>query len=316
MTDPVEWLDDWARSVPDLRQVDRGFWRSTKIGEVSFPGDAHATLASIEQESRWFAHRNTIFESAIARFPSSGPIFDVGGGNGFVSLGLKARGIPAIVVEPGAQGAATSINRGLPTVQAAYESLRIPDGSLPSVGMFDVLEHIESDVEALKSIHEALQSGGRLYVAVPAHQWLWSPIDELSGHFRRYSLPQLEVVMQNAGFAVEYSTYYFSALLPAILIGRVLSSRWVQASKSHPLELCSLASGASTRRRHLCAGACAAAWSGDNAGKGWAEISVWRELPGRGQKSLARLRLRPASMERGLASLASGPRDAITTHPI
>ena len=249
MTDPVEWLDDWARSVPDLRQVDRGFWRSTKIGEVSFPGGAHATLASIEQESRWFAHRNTIFESAIARFPSSGPIFDVGGGNGFVSLGLKARGIPAIVVEPGAQGAATSINRGLPTVQAAYESLRIPDGSLPSVGMFDVLEHIESDVEALKSIHEALQSGGRLYVAVPAHQWLWSPIDELSGHFRRYSLPQLEVVMQNAGFAVEYSTYYFSALLPAILIGRVLSSRWVQASKSHPLDYVAL------RREHQLGGA-------------------------------------------------------------
>ena len=55
--------------------------------------------------------------------------------------------------------------------------------------------------------------------------------------------------MQNAGFAVEYATYYFSPLLPAILIGRVFSSRWFQASEPHLLD------SVASRREHQLGGA-------------------------------------------------------------
>jgi SAM-dependent methyltransferase len=251
MIDAAQWLDDWAEAVPGLFRVDRGHWRSADIGEVSFPPGAHTTLASIESESRWFAHRNRLFAATIGRFPPAGPIVDVGGGNGFVSMGLSANGIPAIVVEPGSEGAATSVSRGLPTVHAAYESLKIPDGSLTGVGMFDVLEHIEFDLQALQSIHAALQVGGRLYVAVPAHQWLWSPVDKLSGHFRRYSRKTLETAIRRAGFKVEYATYYFSPLVPAILIGRTLSSRLGAGDQSKT----KLPDPETSRREHQLGGA-------------------------------------------------------------
>jgi len=66
-------------------------------------------------------------------------------------------------------------------------------GDLPSEEMFDtilysdVLEHIEDDKLELAMAMEHLNPGGRLIVMSPAHNWLFSELDHLAGHYRRYS---------------------------------------------------------------------------------------------------------------------------------
>src|SRR4029453_13054884 len=97
-------------------------------------------------------------------------------------------------------------------------------GSLPAIGMFDVLEHIENDVAFLDSLHELLIPSGRIYVAVPAFGFLWSADDAAAGHFRRYTIGTLTKALASSGFIVDYSTYFFQWLWLPIFFFRTMPS--------------------------------------------------------------------------------------------
>jgi glycosyltransferase involved in cell wall biosynthesis len=76
-------------------------------------------------------------------------------------------------------------------------------GHVDTVVCLNVLEHIEDDRAALRSIHETLQDGGRAIILVPEGQSLFNSLDEELGHCRRYSEDELRRRMADAGFAVE-----------------------------------------------------------------------------------------------------------------
>lgn len=231
--DAQTWLDNWAASVPELERVEAGFWRARRDGDVSYPEGGHFALAAVEEQSRWFAHRNEVIVDLVRRYPPTGVLLDVGGGTGFVALALNRAGFPAALMEPGARGVASARVRAIPTVEAAYQSLSVPAASLPAVGMFDVLEHIEDDVAALSSIFRALAPGGRLYLAVPALQALWSAEDVYAGHFRRYSRSLLIERVAAAGFLVEFASCFFGALTAPVFALRALPSRLGMSARSH-----------------------------------------------------------------------------------
>jgi SAM-dependent methyltransferase len=87
--------------------------------------------------------------------------------------------------------------------------------------MFDVLEHLEDDVAALRSACRMLKPGGKITLTVPAHMLLWSRVDFLSGHKRRYNLQTIEAVLGAAGFNVISSRYFFRFLVPIMFFGRL-----------------------------------------------------------------------------------------------
>jgi SAM-dependent methyltransferase len=236
MNDLAEWLDEWCAEVPGLARQADGLWTGRTEAEISYPESGHDTLAEIEARSFWFTHRNAVIASIAARFPPQGPIFDIGGGNGFVSLGLAQAGLASIVVEPGAVGASNARARGLAVIQTAFQDLSVPAGSLPAAGLFDVLEHIEDDRGTLERLHDALEPDGKLYLTVPAHRWLWSQQDTHSGHFRRYSLPGLRALLEDTGFAVEFDSYFFSVLVPAVFAFRTLPSLFGRGAKTDPAD--------------------------------------------------------------------------------
>ncbi|MEW5947089.1 MAG: class I SAM-dependent methyltransferase [bacterium] len=51
----------------------------------------------------------------------------------------------------------------------------------------NVLEHVEDEAKALGNMFEVLAPGGRLLLLVPAFGALYSEMDSLAGHFRRYT---------------------------------------------------------------------------------------------------------------------------------
>ena len=59
--------------------------------------------------------------------------------------------------------------------------------NINGIGLFDVLEHIENDKEFLSKLLNKLKKGARIYITVPAHNFLWSEIDRHGGHFRRHN---------------------------------------------------------------------------------------------------------------------------------
>lgn len=192
--------------------------------DVSFPASGHRILAELEESSFWFNHRNAIIVAAFQRFPPSGIVLDVGGGNGYVSLALKRSGIETTVVEPGPDGAQTARDRGLRVIEASIQEVPLEPESVAAIGAFDVIEHIEDDRAALRSFHEALAPGGRLYLAVPAYGWLWSHDDQIAGHFRRYTVSRLKDRVMAAGFVPLYATYFFACLVAPLFALRSLPS--------------------------------------------------------------------------------------------
>jgi SAM-dependent methyltransferase len=86
----------------------------------------------------------------------------------------------------------------------------------------NVLEHIEDDRAALRGIYESLRPGGRLILLVPAHPRLYGTLDEVVGHFRRYTRAEGREKMRAAGFTVLRS-HYFNSVGAAgrYIIGRV-----------------------------------------------------------------------------------------------
>jgi SAM-dependent methyltransferase len=91
------------------------------------------------------------------------------------------------------------------------------------VALFDVLEHIEEDGLALRNINSMLRPGGRVILTVPAHRWLWSRIDELASHRRRYNRKGLSSLLSSTGFKVLESRYFFTAMVPGLLLRSFLS---------------------------------------------------------------------------------------------
>jgi SAM-dependent methyltransferase len=65
---------------------------------------------------------------------------------------------------------------------------------------FEVLEHIEDDLAALRQWTAHLRPGGRLIASVPAHQRKYDRVDASVGHVRRYERAQLEELLRSAGY--------------------------------------------------------------------------------------------------------------------
>jgi len=92
-------------------------------------------------------------------------------------------------------------------VRALRGDIMDPSPELLAAGPFDaavsfnVLEHIEDDVEALRRIGDMLRPGGRLGLLVPGGgNLLYGRFDALGRHFRRYTPPRLRARLEAAGY--------------------------------------------------------------------------------------------------------------------
>lgn len=87
----------------------------------------------------------------------------------------------------------------------------------------DVLEHLPDDLKVLRQFYNALPRGGSLLIKVPAHPFLFGPVDEASGHYRRYTRATLQRVVEQAGFEVKSCKYMnFLAVPSYFLKSRIL----------------------------------------------------------------------------------------------
>ena len=222
---------DLSRIAPNLRLTEAGLWTSSSHGGFSFPEGGHDECLRVEDGSFWFRHRNACLLEIVRAFPPGGTLVEVGGGNGFVAQALARAGYETVLLEPGPEGARNALARGLAAVVCStFEAAGFRDGSIPAVGMFDVLEHSEDDVAFLRNVHRALAPGGRFYVTVPAYPALWSAEDVHAGHFRRYTAGGLQTRLADSGFAIERVTYFFAPLALPILLLRALPRRLGLAS--------------------------------------------------------------------------------------
>lgn len=209
-----------TRLATQVSHQDDGVWMLEQAGAMSFPRDGNQRNADFEEDSFWFNHRQRCLIAAMRAF-DPGPVFvDIGGGTGFVSAAVKRElGKHVVLIEPDPAGARVAKQRGVDDVICGtLESAGVRDRTLPSAGLFDVIEHIEDVATFLTTVTRLLAPGAYLYVTVPAYQALWSQNDEFAQHFRRYSRRSLRHTMTTAGLSICFESYFFW-MLPIPLLG-------------------------------------------------------------------------------------------------
>jgi len=175
--------------------------------------DGYAVTAAHEATHWWFQSRRELCLRQVARAVGEATpgrrarLLDYGCGTGFDLAHLAAYGDVA------------GADLGTALATAARRDARFPVYEMPGdldrlravqdvVTAFDVLEHVDDDVGLLQASLRALKPGGAVVVTVPAHQSLWTQLDEASGHKRRYSRDTLARSMRAAGLEVTLSRYF------------------------------------------------------------------------------------------------------------
>ena len=149
-----------------------------------------------------------IIDLAQAHLGSS--ILELGAGHGTVTDRLLKHGkVAAADLSPRCVEVLREKYDAHPDVEVLHGDVAdVTEGrTFDSVVLVNVLEHIEDDGDALRTILAGLRPGGSVVLFVPAFQALYSEFDRMVGHHRRYRRGELSALVKGAGFDVVESRY-------------------------------------------------------------------------------------------------------------
>ena len=200
-------------------------------------------LFRVEQSHWWHIGRRKIIagfvEEICGRVTDRRPrILDVGCGTGANLVMLSKYG-DAEGVDVSEDALAFCRERGLDKVKlGAGEELPYDDATFDLVTALDVVEHMDDDLAGLKEMRRVLRRGGRVLLFVPTFMFLWGLQDDVSNHRRRYRLPELGRVLEEAGFEVERTTYAnITFFVPILVIRQLMRVTGIKAESENNINV-------------------------------------------------------------------------------
>lgn len=224
--DAPEWRCPECGDFPRLRDGYVSFLNDLNLTSDCFKADYFSSIAEFEKNNFWFTSRNQLIVWVLKKyFPKVSNFLEIGCGTGIV-LSYISKVFPECFLS-----GSDLFSQGLDLTKAQVPKatvFQMDARSIPFadefdvIGVFDILEHIEEDSLVLREIHKALTHRGGIIITVPQHMLLWSPLDEIAFHKRRYSKTELTNKIEAAGFKILMNTSFVTLLLPAMLLSRLL----------------------------------------------------------------------------------------------
>lgn len=188
--------------------------------------EAYLEMDETEATHWWFSARRMILSSIIRRFNLSknSKILEVGCGTGGNLEMLSSFGdVSGLEMDADACAIATRKTKQQFDIRAGSCPDQIPFYTEPFdlICMFDVLEHIDEDIQTLKSLQKLLTKNGKILITVPAYKFLWGAHDEFLHHKRRYTISELKEKLELSNLYATKLSYFNTLLFPLVAIIRI-----------------------------------------------------------------------------------------------
>lgn len=219
--------DHWSCGGHAAFERTLGIWRVDHFAPSGFDENSRERLAGIEEDHFWFEARETLLLKRVAHLdPAPRRVLDLGCGNGRFLTAMAIRGAETAGIDAYPGGLERALQRTPAALLMTGDITRtpLPDASFDLISLLDVLEHVPPG-PLLGEVRRLLAPGGRLLVAVPAFQSLWSQVDVDAGHRKRYRRGDLRQELADHGFTVETATYYQWLLFPLVWLSRRLDAK-------------------------------------------------------------------------------------------
>jgi SAM-dependent methyltransferase len=183
-------------------------------------GQSHTGNRILEVMRSGVRYGEAIFTELRRAMPEdTSTILDFGAGAGFFLEKFDAVGVTVDAVERDS------------TLQAMLRPLAgtvwsdihdVPNESCDFVYTVNVLEHIVELEDTCANLFRVLKPDRKLFVFVPAHEILWTSLDDEVQHVRRFDCRSLQLALERGGFHIEHIKYFDSLGFLAALGVRVL----------------------------------------------------------------------------------------------
>ena len=133
-----------------------------------------------------------------------GSVLEMGCGPGGILFELGQKGFSGIGVEPSdtSRNISKKLLSDFTDVSVVKSLDDVEKQNFDYLFSFEVLEHIQDDVEALTAWVKYIKKDGLVFISVPAHMNKWNITDVMVGHFRRYEKNDVEKLMASAGLEI------------------------------------------------------------------------------------------------------------------
>lgn len=165
-----------------------------------------ANLEAMSVAKSYQAAMLKLVQHKLAMPAKQGRVIDFGAGRGDYAIALSAAsvGTEVLAFEPD-----TLLHAHYPEPLSVVSILEeIPEQCAAAAYSLNVLEHIHDDAAALRAWATRCEAGAHIFLLVPANPGLWTPMDTLVGHQRRYTPATLADTVRAAGLSVEESGWF------------------------------------------------------------------------------------------------------------
>ena len=189
--------------------------------------DAYRRTYEYEQTYWWYIARLNILKAIFEKFVLTQnrkklQIHNIGSGTGNISKNFAGYGRIYSIDYSKEALRFNQIYGQRDLVQADAVSLPFKNDYFDVVMLYALLEHVDDDISALKESKRILKKRGVIILTVPAYRFMWSGMDKVAWHKRRYIRSELLNKMDNVDLRKVKFTYFNTFLFPSAVIQRYI----------------------------------------------------------------------------------------------
>ena len=235
--------DGRSPSAPPFQVIEgfRCYAPERAFEEVDYPSAGFDVSRQVEDACFWCRSRNRLIGSLVTRYIGAdrpARMLELGCGIGGVLTELARHPNLSLtgseIYLHGLRYARTRLPQ-IDFIQLDATTMGFQE-AFEVIGAFDVLEHIEADQVAMERVRAALVPGGWFLITVPQYPSMWSRLDELVHHKRRYTRRELTSKLAASGFEVVFVSSFVCALFPLMLASRLRPRRNAEAAESEQFQ--------------------------------------------------------------------------------